>query len=844
MTALAAWRRRLKELDQCPWPGPRPITAEHHGAESLLCRQRDIELIGQRVEESRVVVLTGASGVGKSSLLNVGLVPRLRGAGYEIVLCGDGWSSANASDGRSFPGGGRALIHAILSTRVPPGIRATASLDGILNQFDRLYPERCVIVLDQFEELLRYDPRIGREVLRWVEEAVRRTRVKILISLRDEYSHEIFGHTGLDLGAAKMDHYILPPLVGPGIAAEIIASGRIVTSDAAERIRSEWDALGADDDIGLIHLQALLWTLWVRARGAEIGVDAVTSIFEAVDTPRKSVSGVDAERRFAHALAASVQESLELCRRACGESADRLVDAVLESCAAEAVLAMSGHLSSGGFKVTQERGRLAHLSLSTHGIDLPTAVLNDAEKALTTLRQHVDDEYASRRAAIAPITDWLRADRNMFLAPVKGRKFWPWMLDPDEVTAGPVLGMRLADAVFESYRAFYFGLEWLRASSLVRVSITARGQTMVSLVHDGFAAGLELWRDEREMSLDDLTTRLLATKGQSIVWPGPSRPLTPNGLVHSNLRMQHCTIEGDITRTTFVNCDFKGTVFRCRLEGVAFVNCMLDDAQFVGCTILGRAPQPEVIAQPMLPGFIVQASVPHANSIAWYRGAKTTDKLLYSPTAGLPALPVSSPAHANATQVVPPRAGLTLLGGRISSLTMRNCDFGDDGRIVLAEVAGTSIEFAEQECVRIEAVRCALRGVTFTRPVRPDRVGLPSEIAFFDCVIINLWIGSGLKGVTRFRECIAWQLFNAPVRAMRVEFDKKTAYMGAVNAPSAFPAALYPVQDRLGPAADLVRMASARIDYRSHPVPHELDELERSIRLVSPTFLGSPRRHR
>lgn len=833
MTALVAWRQLLEQMNQCPWPGPRPITSDHHGPEALRRRDRDIELISQRVERSRVVILTGASGVGKSSLLNVGLIPRLAEAGYEPVLCGDGWSSADLSDSTSFPESGRALIHGILSSHVPPGIRGTESLDDILTQMEQLYPDRCVIVLDQFEELLRYDPRIGREVLRWVEQAVRRCRVKFLISLRSEYAHEIFGYSGLDLGAARMEHYILPPLFGPTIAAEIIAHGNAATLGAAERITAEWGALSKEDDTGLIHLQALLWTLWARAKGAAIDVDAVDTIFDAA-------SGDSAELRFAHALAASVQESIALCRMACGESSSRLVDAVLESRAAEVVLAMSGHLSSGGFKVTQERGRLAQLSLATNGVQLPTALPQEAEMALATLRGHVDRECESRRSGSTSITDWLQADRNEFLPPVSGRRFWPWMLDPDEVTSGPVFGMRLADAVFESHRAFYFALEWLRASSLVRVSTTARGKVMVSLVHDGFAAGLELWRDNHVMTLGDLTTRLLVTKGQSIRWPQPTRSTGANGLVHSNLRMQHCSIEGAVTRTTFVNCDFTGTVFRCRLEGVTFVNCMLDDAQFVGCTIVGPAPRPEMSApiDDALPGFLVKASVPHVNSIAWYRGAGRAGELLYSPTAGLPSLPITTGSRVSAQLVEPPRAGLTLLGGRISSLTMRNCDFGEDGRIVLAEVAGTSIEFAEQEYVRIEALRCALRGVSVTRPVKPGRGTVPSELTFSDCRIINLWIGSGLSGVTRLQKCIAWQLFNAADRVMRVEFDEDTLYSGALNAPSAISPAPYPNQDTLGTAAIGVLAASATIDYRSHPVAHELRNLERSIRLVCPSFPG------
>jgi ABC-type sulfate/molybdate transport systems ATPase subunit len=56
------------KLDQCPWPGPRPLVHPEE-AYSLIGRERDARDFLSSVKQHRLVVLAGESGVGKSSLL-------------------------------------------------------------------------------------------------------------------------------------------------------------------------------------------------------------------------------------------------------------------------------------------------------------------------------------------------------------------------------------------------------------------------------------------------------------------------------------------------------------------------------------------------------------------------------------------------------------------------------------------------------------------------------------------------------------------------------------------------------------------------------------------------------
>ena len=76
-----AWLAAFSGLESCPWPGPRPLRSgdDRH----LLCgRDEDKASFLNEVDSYRVIFLTGSSGVGKTSLLQRGLVPELEERGY------------------------------------------------------------------------------------------------------------------------------------------------------------------------------------------------------------------------------------------------------------------------------------------------------------------------------------------------------------------------------------------------------------------------------------------------------------------------------------------------------------------------------------------------------------------------------------------------------------------------------------------------------------------------------------------------------------------------------------------------------------------------------------------
>ena len=121
------------ELLPCPYRGLAPFDEEH--AEHFFGRGPDVERLVDAVDRLPVVAVAGPSGVGKSSLVRAGLVPRLRASGVHVL------------EVPAVPGS------------VVPALPATV-------------PAPTVLLVDQFEELAALDPPAARELL---QEIVART---------------------------------------------------------------------------------------------------------------------------------------------------------------------------------------------------------------------------------------------------------------------------------------------------------------------------------------------------------------------------------------------------------------------------------------------------------------------------------------------------------------------------------------------------------------------------------------------------------------------------------------------------------------------------------------------
>lgn len=110
-------------------------------------RDQEILLLSQKIRAHRLVVLTGASGTGKTSLLQAGVLPR---------LAGEGWRSITVRPG----GDPQAALGQSLA--LADGPAASSDLRTLVAAAEAASNERLIVVLDQFEEVFQ---RLGPQAL-------------------------------------------------------------------------------------------------------------------------------------------------------------------------------------------------------------------------------------------------------------------------------------------------------------------------------------------------------------------------------------------------------------------------------------------------------------------------------------------------------------------------------------------------------------------------------------------------------------------------------------------------------------------------------------------------------
>lgn len=182
----------LGAAQRCPYPGLRCFSASDEDAALFFGRDREQELIVANLLASRLTLLYGQSGIGKSSILCAGVVHALRrpsrhrtaAARYAVVYVGD-WHgdpreailSKLAEEGQRLTGGE--------PDRPEPGLPFDQALDWWTKRLDA----QVLLVLDQFEQyFLHHRPEDEKGFDDDLARAIARAdlRVRCLISLRED----------------------------------------------------------------------------------------------------------------------------------------------------------------------------------------------------------------------------------------------------------------------------------------------------------------------------------------------------------------------------------------------------------------------------------------------------------------------------------------------------------------------------------------------------------------------------------------------------------------------------------------------------------------------------------
>ena len=821
-----------RQNEGCYWPGP--WTLEPHRAEQLIGRADDIGELVYLIRDKSLTVLSGDSGVGKSSLLLAGLVPALRDDGYKTLVCRD-WKDnrTDAERARGLEG----LSH-FLTSKFAADLEhydiEIPDADDLVAYLDDTFGSEVVLVLDQFEEVIRQQPQLFADLCDWVEAVVDRSQLRVLISLRSEYAHHL---TDLRVGAYHREDQAIPAIRDEALIREIILSGRpdaasaqpagaVIEREAADELVRAWVNAGATkrrSRIRLLHLQALLYSLWVsRPPDGIITTETVRQFLESARARarthlRKNAvgggSGPVTERDLAiglfdWALANVVSVHVERCSATFDAlRGPHFTDAPLDEGVRNSLVRLADHLSSGGYKVDQEEIHLAELVL---GDELRTLGFLDELDGDTQ-----PEEWARQIIAVmATIAggdefDWVAAPTGVLEARVLDEAAERFRTDGITllnrgVSAGPLLGAGPDRVLVEEARRFFFALHWLHAGNLIRSSPSDDGRNFIALTHDGFGRGLNEWADANDARPETALHALTAAFGRAFDWPSARiaaaaenplyRSSDGRSRLYANLRWRSCRVVGSkernvlIRNVVFMNCDLRGTSFQyCTFQGVAFVNCLMDGVQFEDCTIVGRASPleqatPAQTTDRQLPSFLHADQNDLIATLRHYQDGVADDATwLFSRTSGESVRAVERPdgsidpgqigqtvREGSQEYVVTGGApaqdgGLVMFGGRLSSLAFYRCDFPQTAEVSLRHVAGTSLDFFEHEGGRVELYDVALRGVTVSPPITASLPGaqlVHIEFEAVDSHLENVWFSAGLEGVAEIRNSVVWQLFN------------------------------------------------------------------------------------
>ncbi|MBS2021887.1 MAG: protein kinase [Deltaproteobacteria bacterium] len=134
-------------------------------------RALEIARLQQQVESRALVSLVGASGAGKSSLLQAGLMPALRRAGWTCALLRPGSAPLEALRERLIALGGDA------AAKLVPDAAALLAHPGLAGEILRRLGRRVFLAVDQLDELYTHAP-----------EAARRAFLRALLSAADDPS--------------------------------------------------------------------------------------------------------------------------------------------------------------------------------------------------------------------------------------------------------------------------------------------------------------------------------------------------------------------------------------------------------------------------------------------------------------------------------------------------------------------------------------------------------------------------------------------------------------------------------------------------------------------------------
>ena len=583
-------------ISDLKWPGPRPLGPK----DTLVGRERELGELFSVCRSHDVIEITALSGVGKTSFVRASLIPKLEEAGA-IVPPPIAWPRAAAilealpvGDHAGSPG---ELLYRIAIGSDPRDARPVGEvLQGLRGQTS------AVVVLDQFEELLRYHRGVAEQLLRTAGLTARDTGVPHIVIARSEYRErlrpvEVRGAQVWSLSLGEIDD---PETLRAIVDVPAAEAGVRIAPGARDRLIDWWlkardsiaesraRRMGTEGlaEIGLLQFQALLWSF-----KRHVARDGVGEEIEEAD-----VLSYERARSMARRSDSSTEHGADSGADAVWLLEDALVSYVAVN-AARLAAPLELRVAEASRPVRWVNGPrllLARVAptLSAGGFKQPQALYSLLPNALgDELTQRGARKLASRLKSRQPGTDRASITADFEVKPAGAAHHWKGEVD-------------LVNDMIDALHAA------LQAMSDPEVNILREfdraDEPIYELVHDGMGTALERWAsdflDEPLATIGvvasqagglidcDLTAEMFESEtAPPELWGDVQRRTAALGARASmgHLRWPAAVIKGiEIRDILFEHGDFSGAAFlECSLHNVAFRDCNLNGAIMIGCSL-------------------------------------------------------------------------------------------------------------------------------------------------------------------------------------------------------------------------------------------------------------------
>ena len=437
----------------CPYVGLRPFTGEEHGL--FFGRDREARDVAVIWQATGLTVLFGASGVGKTSLLHAGVVPRIDPARADVLPIARPAPrpSGRPGAGPYPPPGVNRYVLELLSAWAPdqpPATLAHLTISEFLARrpvrYDRYGdPVPVLAAIDQAEELFSGPVQWKAERTACLEQlaqaACEHDGLHLLLSLREEYLAAVLPYERPLGHGSRARFHLLPftpeaaleavigPLrhtdrsFGPGAAEVLVDDLRTVTfvNDEGRRTRL------VVDEVEPVQLQVVCSALW------ESLPPEVTRI-----TAEHVRAYADVDRFLVGFCRRALQEVADAHGITVGElrhwlSSNFITEHGTRSVVNEGLQETAGmpnaiaraledrHMLRAEYRINSRWYELQHdrLISAIRRPESPAADLEQARKALAEGRWEAARELAEEAARVAEIEDtWVRAEAQAILGEV------------------------------------------------------------------------------------------------------------------------------------------------------------------------------------------------------------------------------------------------------------------------------------------------------------------------------------------------------------------------------------------------------------------------------------------